>query len=255
MRPTIKLSAPCKFNLFLRILDLDAQANKYNIYSMFVRSQQFVDEITINEVDQLASNIRVLYTDANNKQLLIDNCLVKKTLAYLIKRYQPNNLPGLLIEIKKVIPMQAGLGGAAADAATIINWFYERFQVSDTAQVPHYEIARDLGSDIPFFMHNVPCAIVSGIGDRVAVCAVKQPAHEIIINPLSCPTAAVFAAYRQIGRNLYPFLENDLMPAAFLVQPELKTVYQQLRARYTNVIMTGAGSAFVVLKPAGDCNE
>lgn len=254
MAQNAKLSAFCKFNLFLRVLDFDAEAGKHNLFSLFVRSPQLRDEITITEVAALHGGVRVIYLDDRGNALRFENCLIKRSLDRLVARHRPERLPGLLIEVKKGIPAGSGLGGGSSDAAAVMNWFYRRFDVMPALREDWRTIAAELGSDIPFFLSDAPSAYVSGIGDHVARIDATPPNHEIIITDIVCPTDAVFAAHKRLGAPSEPLL-NDLMPAAFSVCPELKEAYAKLRARHANVVMTGAGSAFVSVSVPGESNE
>lgn len=71
----------------------------------------------------------------------------------------------LKIEIKKNIPLQAGLGGGSSDAASVLialNNYFKYF-----SQEELIDFSQLVGADVPFFTSGYKCAYVSGIGERV----------------------------------------------------------------------------------------
>jgi 4-diphosphocytidyl-2-C-methyl-D-erythritol kinase len=72
---------------------------------------------------------------------------------------------GVRIQLKKKIPMAAGLGGGSGNAATTLlalNDLFNRPLAAEALQ----EIAARLGSDIPFFLQSNP-AVAVGRGEKV----------------------------------------------------------------------------------------
>ena len=59
------------------------------------------------------------------------------------------------IILKKEIPHRAGLGGGSSDAGTILKFLREKF---DAPRDRVREVARELGSDVPFFLENFSAA-------------------------------------------------------------------------------------------------
>jgi 4-diphosphocytidyl-2-C-methyl-D-erythritol kinase len=63
------------------------------------------------------------------------------------------NLPPVMIQLHKVIPMGAGIGGGSADAAFLIRMLNDIFSIGmETEEMEQY--AARLGSDCPFFIRN-----------------------------------------------------------------------------------------------------
>ncbi len=72
---------------------------------------------------------------------------------------------GIKIELTKNIPTAAGLGGGSGNAATTLLGLNELFDAPLTMQ-QMTDICSQLGSDIPFFLHNRP-SLAFGRGEHV----------------------------------------------------------------------------------------
>lgn len=71
----------------------------------------------------------------------------------------------LRIEIKKNIPLQAGLGGGSSDAASVLVALNNYFKYFSNEELISF--SQLIGADVPFFVSGYKCAYVSGIGERV----------------------------------------------------------------------------------------
>lgn len=153
----------------------------------------------------------------------------------------------LHITLTKRIPAQAGLGGGSSNAATTLwalNDLFDRPFTTDRL----IDLAARLGSDVPFFF--APgFALAQGRGERITPlaslilppCTVAKPRAE------SLSTPAVYKETRVeelTTHKMTPFF-NDLEPASFRLLPQLKAVKEELLScGFTQVVMTGSGSAF-----------
>lgn len=98
---------------------------------------------------------------------------------------------GLQIHLQKNIPIAAGLGGGSGDAAAtllILNRLYDSALSAESL----FEMASQLGSDVPFFLKNGP-AIAFGRGETVQPVPpfeIFEDACVILVNPgFGVPTA------------------------------------------------------------------
>ena len=179
------------------------------------------------------------------------------------------------VSVVKHIPAGGGLGGGSSDAAVVLRALDVLFGLG-LGQAGLVEIARSLGSDIPFFLDEgakpgAPphCALVSGMGDRVDRLEPGQwPGGWVLIcPPFGCETGAVYRAFDADPR---PFraddvervarspafdpaaLFNDLAGAAEAVKPELGRIRRGLaRALGVGVHVSGSGSTLFVVDPPG----
>jgi len=72
---------------------------------------------------------------------------------------------GILIELRKRIPIAAGLGGGSSDAAAVLLAMRQWWQLS-LSPSELQELAASLGSDVPFFL-TVGLALCEGRGEQV----------------------------------------------------------------------------------------
>jgi 4-diphosphocytidyl-2-C-methyl-D-erythritol kinase len=96
------------------------------------------------------------------------------------------------VKLRKAIPVGGGLGGGSSDAAAIL-----RAAMEGTLPAPPrsdwLELARALGSDVPFFLLGTG-ALVEGTGERVTALGALPPWHAIVVRPHA--SVATAEAYR-----------------------------------------------------------
>jgi 4-diphosphocytidyl-2-C-methyl-D-erythritol kinase len=165
------------------------------------------------------------------------------------------------IDLKKQIPIGAGLGGGSSDAATVLCMMAAAAQLTDEdAMSKLRRIALSLGADVPFFLDPRPSR-VAGIGERiVALEGVPSLPIVIAVPPFEVSTAAIFGALKPNGWSgaapdghieaitrgeISPeLLVNDLAPVAIAQFPEirrLKVLLEDSGARAAQ--MSGSGGA------------
>jgi 4-diphosphocytidyl-2-C-methyl-D-erythritol kinase len=88
---------------------------------------------------------------------------------------------GIQIDLRKRIPMGAGLGGGSSDAAATIIALNRLLRLNwSTTQMA--EVGQSLGSDVPFFLYG-PTAVVSGRGETVRPTTIEGTRWVALINP------------------------------------------------------------------------
>ncbi len=169
------------------------------------------------------------------------------------------DLPPVRVEIRKRIPVAAGLGGGSADAAAVLRAANELTGSRLSAEELR-RIAAGLGSDVPSQVEPAH-ALVTGVGERVE--RVDLPAMALVLIPQDegLSTAAVYAELDRIGGHagdldpaplralaraplpeLAAGLANDLEPAALSLRPELaEPVEALLAAGALAAQVTGSG--------------
>lgn len=178
------------------------------------------------------------------------------------------DLPTVKIALEKIIPLGGGLGGGSSDAATTLMILNETFKHPLSPNVLH-RMAAELGSDVPFFLHG-PSAICMGRGEIVQPTATPRPKAALLILPgIAMPTPAVYRKFDELrlgedsdwatepawtkwaifsAEALLPLLVNDLEPAAFAIEPTLKTLRADLeQTLHRPVRMSGSGSSLFTL--------
>src|SRR5207244_3833966 len=69
------------------------------------------------------------------------------------------------IDLRKEIPIGAGLGGGSSDAGAVLRMMAALCRVDDLSRLA--EVALALGADVPFFL-DPQVAHVGGVGERIA---------------------------------------------------------------------------------------
>ena len=102
------------------------------------------------------------------------------------------------IELEKVVPVSAGLGGGSSDAAAVLRLV--RRANPDLARVVDWlALAATLGADVPVCFED-RAALVSGIGERVRPLADCPRVPAVLVNPMTeVPAAKTAEVFRQLG--------------------------------------------------------
>src|SRR5262245_41529164 len=146
--------------------------------------------------------------------------LLERTLD-LLREVKPELRLGT-VELEKVLPVAAGLGGGSADAAALLR-AVRRANPERAAAINWQDLAARLGADVPVCLAGEP-AVMGGIGTRLEPLAQSRalpPLACVLVNPrVPLPTARVFAAFAAGAPD--PLLrhprrgeEADAEPAAF----------------------------------------
>jgi len=169
---------------------------------------------------------------------------------------------GVRIGLDKRIPVAAGLGGGSSDAAAVLRGLASLMP----AGVQTEPLARGLGSDVPFFLADVPAALARGRGERLEPVAVP-PLRMLLIDPGVPVTAAeAYAALQsftprlrlekilgRLERGEEPGLINGLQPGVVRAHPEIRAALDALRAAgLRGVLMSGSGSTCFALVDGDD---
>ena len=170
----IVVRAPAKVNLLIRVLD--RLPNGYhNLWSLM----HTVDVFDLLRI-RLNPDREGLVLTCGDAPLPLDKGNLVYRAAELVLQRSEKNI-GVDIELTKVIPLSAGLGGGSSDAAATLYGLSQllglNWTVSDLC-----EAGATLGSDIPFFF-NAPCAVVQGWGQEVKACSLKGERWVVLVNP------------------------------------------------------------------------
>ena len=183
--------------------------------------------------------------------------------AYELLKADFPDLPAVQMQLHKVVPIGAGLGGGSADAAFALRAIGEVFGLNlTTGQLENY--ARRLGADCAFFIQNQPClALERGdVFEPIALsltgtpCVVVYPGLHIStaqafagIVP-QAPAQALRAALAQPMPTWRDTVFNDFEKSLAPTYPALADIKQQLYdAGATYASLSGSGSAVYGLFP------
>lgn len=182
--------------------------------------------------------------------------------------------PRTVLEVRKGIPIAGGMAGGSADAAATLVALNALWRC-DLGRDDLRALAAELGSDVPFCVVG-GTALATGRGTSLAqvlcrgnfswvVCTSDEPlataevyrAWDEHCTPSEIEPDAVLQALRsQDAVALGAALHNDLEPAAFTLQPELKAAREALvEAGALGAVLSGSGPTLLALcedKPAAE---
>jgi 4-diphosphocytidyl-2-C-methyl-D-erythritol kinase len=252
----ITVFAPAKINVVLRILDRRPDGF-HNLWSI-MQTVALEDEVSIKiRADRQGIQLR-----CDAAQLAADQSnLVYRAAAEVLARAHQSI--GLDVELRKRIPMGAGLGGGSSDAAATIIGLNRllRLEWSPTQMA---DAGQSLGSDVPFFFF-APSAIVAGRGETVRPVDVEGRRWVVLVNPgFGVNTKWAYqqlAATRTAVRPLLPVqqeldrqsklswtqmvaaAENDFESPVFAAHGELREIKQSLQAYGAEIaLLSGSGA-------------
>ncbi len=173
---------------------------------------------------------------------------------------------GLRLHLQKNIPLESGLGGGSSDAAAALKGVNQLLELGlGAAELS--ELAKGIGSDVPFFIHDSPCDC-SGRGELVTPVDGGQDLPVLLLKPPFGVSAAW--AYRRwadsmklpgvaYAPQICPWGEmvNDLERPVFekfFVLARLK-VWLLDQAEVHAALLSGSGSTLVVVLVEADGGE
>lgn len=225
----VLLAAPAKVTLSLRVTG--RRPDGYHLIDAEMVTVDLVDLIELDPAE--ASTVTVVSAEPEGGAVSLDaialgpDNLVSRALVAAGRTAR--------VTLRKRIPAGAGLGGGSADAAAVLRW----------AGLTDPAMAVRLGADVPFCVVGGR-ALVSGIGEVVEPLDYVEETLTLLTPPLSCSTAAVYAAWDALGG---PSAEgpNDLEPAALVVEPELVRWRDELaEVAGERPLLAGSGSTWFV---------
>ena len=179
----IRVRAHAKINLYLNVVG-KREDGYHNLETIF-HSIGLHDDVIIRKQDTNTITVHCEHpevpSDANN-------------LAYRAAQRlssEVGGIGGISIEIRKRIPVAAGLAGGSANAAAVLHGVNELFGLGFT-QETLMRFGAQLGADIPFCLHG-GAALGTGIGDQLTRLPALSDLPLLLLNPgIQISTAAVF---------------------------------------------------------------
>ena len=141
------IKSPAKINIGLRVLSKSADGY-HKIETIFYPVKIYDDiRLQVNKLSGLkVNNITVKST---GKNLNNDKNICYKAVELFLKEFKIKDKYKIDINIRKNIPIGAGLGGGSSDAASILKILSRYFGIENDAKLK--KIALELGSDVSFF--------------------------------------------------------------------------------------------------------
>lgn len=185
----IKVKAYAKINLFLDITGV--LPNGYHSLNNIMQQIELHDEVTVALAEgngiSIVCNSTEIPCDKRNIAYKAAELFLKETgLSSEIK-----------INIKKNIPVMAGLGGSSTDGAAVLSAL-NRLSKNVLSEKDLESMGAMLGADLPFCIRG-NTALCKGIGEKMQnICGLPRCTILIIKPDFSCSTATAYKLYDQM---------------------------------------------------------
>ncbi len=276
--------APAKINLFLRVVGRRADGY-HELDSVFV-PVSLCDQVRVeirvepqSAADTATDTTIALRCDRDGLPVGEKNLAWRAADAFLREFGAEIDRPRTVaIDLRKEIPIGAGLGGGSSDAGAVLRMMAALCRVDDRSRLARVALA--LGADVPFFL-DPQVAHIGGVGERIAPLQIdtsgarapKAPLWQtplwmvIAVPPVEVSTAEVFRALSPeqwsgaapaedlhaiaSGAIRPSMLQNDLAAAATARYPEIAQLSTMLLAAGAEgASMSGSGGAVFGIFPS-----
>jgi 4-diphosphocytidyl-2-C-methyl-D-erythritol kinase len=253
MKYLFNKKTPAKINLHLRILG--KYENGYHKIETVFLPIEIWDELEIKLRNDYKIELAILNSNIPNDETNL--CYKAASIfAKSVKKFQ-----GCSIQMKKKIPVGAGLGGGSSDSAATLLGLNELYE-SPLDQNELFSLAAQLGADVPFFL-NPGLAIGRGKGELLEHIERAWDLWILVVCPtFEISTRWAFSKYKigltkdkkniilnsQFLRDVqvdvfYEFFENEFESLVFSHYPELGKMKQRLYCEGASFAsLSGTGS-------------
>jgi 4-diphosphocytidyl-2-C-methyl-D-erythritol kinase len=148
--------APAKINLGLHVLR--KRPDGYHDVETVLHRIDWADTVTAQPAETLSMTCSdpALPTDDDNLCLQAARRLAAACDVSL----------GAELHLEKRVPYGTGLGGGSSDAAATLRLLTRLWDLAPS-QAELHDVARSIGSDVPFFLNDAPAAYATGRGDAL----------------------------------------------------------------------------------------
>ena len=189
-----------KINLSLDVLG--RRANGYHDVSMVMQTVDLYDVITLRKLSYRDGII--LTTDVDNIPLDEGN-IVYKAIKLVKEEYGIDI--GVSADIKKRLPVAAGMGGGSADSAAALRGMNTLFELGLKSERLE-ELGVRLGADVPFLIKG-GIALAEGIGEKLTALPAFPECSLVIVKPnVSVSTKEVYEAFDSLTEVVHPDIKK-----------------------------------------------
>lgn len=216
----IQLKALAKINLGLDVLR--RREDGYHEVKMIMQTIGLHDDLEIRKTKtpgiQVKTNLYYLPTNENN--------LVYKAAKLLMDEFQIQD--GVSIQLKKRIPVAAGMAGGSSDGAAVL-WGINQMYGMGLSMQALMERGVRLGADVPYCIQR-GTALAEGIGEKLSVLPPMPKCTILIAKPgISVSTKFVY-------ENLHA---NDLKPEQ---HPDVDSMIEAMRQKDLGLLCSRMGN-------------
>lgn len=243
-----------KINLAINVIDkLD---NGYHELDMIMSKINLFDKLNFEVIDEdeiiINCNNSIIPTNQHN--------LIYKVIDKVKKTFNIDK--GIIVDLYKLIPSRAGLGGGSSNAATTLEALNDLFQL-DMSLADKINFTKDLGADIAFFYQD-KMARVQGVGDIIKPfntmlnklklvivkpkfgLSTKLVYQNLDLNKCTHPNIdeVLESLLNNDYTNLIKNIDNSLQASAMRIKPELETLVDHLiQLGCDKALVSGSGSS------------
>ncbi|HEX2867581.1 MAG TPA: 4-(cytidine 5'-diphospho)-2-C-methyl-D-erythritol kinase [Ignavibacteriales bacterium] len=251
----LEIKAPAKINLGLFVTEKRSDGF-HNIETVFYPLHDLFDDLIFSRCEnfEFHSDLKEIEDESN---------LIVKA-KNILEEHSGKKL-NVKIELKKRIPMGAGMGGGSSDAAAALVSLNEMFSLNFPMD-ELMQFALKLGSDVPFFIRP-RSAFAQGRGEVLTMLNMEIPYPILVVNPgihistkeayqnvKVAPAPFDLRMIESICWNNIPdcikYITNSFEEYAFNRHPEIeriKDLMYRKGARFS--LMTGSGSTVFGIFP------
>ena len=220
MKDRIQLKALAKINLGLDVLR--RREDGYHEVKMIMQTISLHDDLEIRRIKtpeiQVKMNLYYLPTNENN--------LVYKAAKLLMDEFGIKE--GVAIQLKKRIPVAAGMAGGSTDGAAVL-WGMNQMYGLGLSRQELMERGVKLGADVPYCVQR-GTALAEGIGERLSVLPSMPKCTILIAKPgISVSTKFVY-------ENLHA---NDLKPEQ---HPDVDRMIEAMKEKNLDLLCERMGN-------------
>jgi 4-diphosphocytidyl-2-C-methyl-D-erythritol kinase len=154
------IAAPAKVNLHLAVLDRRSDGF-HNIESVFL-AVDFADILHFEPLEQ--ENAVEIVMETGSVPIPAEKNIIFRALSLF--RAKTGFSKGVRVRVEKRIPIGGGLGGGSSNAASTL-LALNKLAGSPLSRDLLLEMGASIGSDVPFFLHEIPAARVTGRGEYI----------------------------------------------------------------------------------------
>ena len=267
MKEPYSIQTGCKINLGLNVVERRPDGY-HNLQTIFYPVPLY-DELTIREKDSLIMDGEDTLTLGGNplEGEVWDNLVLR---AVRLLRQEGFPIPPLNIDLRKVIPSGAGLGGGSSDAACMVTSLTRLYGLPLSEEQMERLVSK-LGADCPFFINPRPL-YAEGIGDVFTPISLDLSGwYLMLVKPeVHVSTREAYAgvhphqpAYSLLDVVKQPVgawasrMVNDFEESIFFNHPLLSEIKEELyRQGAAYASMSGSGSTiFGLFRSRPNCEE
>jgi len=208
---TFKVSSPAKLNLTFSVLG--HLPGGFHEVETLMQAIDLEDELKFSLQPSQSTKVVLTASGAAKTELpLGESNLIAKAVRLFVES-QKTEPVSVSVEIKKVIPVAAGMGGGSSNAASTL-LVLNRYFNNPLSKSQLEDMASQLGADVPFFIHG-GVQIGRHRGDKLTAVASAERMHFVVVKPreIAIATPWIYSQFDQYVADKNELIEVSLKSA------------------------------------------